>query len=201
MKASNLARRYAMKSNQNAAVRKLAFVGLLTALATVLSFIKIPILGASITLVLPVVVIGAALFGPLVGAWLTLIPNLIAFTEAGIFMVYSPLGCVLTLLLKGILAGLAAGLIYKLLSGRHPVGAVTWSALAAPIINSGIFVLGCYIFIWDQLVSLAGQNGVGIGLLLFGLAGLNCIIELILNIILCPSILRVIHIFKKKNAA
>lgn len=189
-----------MKSNQNKAVKKLAFVGLLTALATVLSLIKIPILGASITLVLPVVVIGAALFGPLVGAWLTVIPNLLALPEAGIFLTEAPFWCVVTLLLKGILAGFAAGIVYKLLSNKHPIGAVTCSAVVAPTINSGVFLLGCYLFIWNQLVTLAGDNGVGIGLLIFGLVIFNFIIELILNIILCPSILRIIQIFKKKNA-
>lgn len=188
-----------METKQNDAIKKLTLVGLLTALAAVLSCIKIPIFGASITLVLPVVIIGSAICGPLVGAWLTVIPNLIAFTEAGIFMAYSPAGCVITLLLKGILAGLASGYIYKLLSKRHPIGAVTCSAVVAPIVNTGVFVLGCYLCIWDQLVSLAGENGVGIGMLLFGLAGFNFIIELILNVILCPSILRILQIATKKK--
>lgn len=186
------------KLNQES-IRKLTLVALLTALATALSFIKIPILGASITLVLPVVIIGGSIYGPLVGAWLTVIPNLIALTEAGIFLVTSPVGCVATLLLKGILAGFVSGVVYKALSKKHPIGAVTCAAVVAPVINSGVFVLGCYIFIWDYLVSLAGENGVGIGLLLFGLAGLNFIIELILNVILCPSILRILQIASKKK--
>ena len=188
----------ANKLNQEA-IRKLVLVGLLTALATALSFIKIPILGTSITLVLPVAIIGGALYGPLVGAWLTVIPNVLAFTEAGIFFTYSPAGCVATLILKGLVAGFVAGVIYKALSEKHPIGAVTCSAVVAPVLNSGIFVLGCYIFIWDELVSIAGEKGVGIGLLLFGLAGLNFIIELVINIILCPSILRIIQLATKKK--
>ena len=186
------------KSKQDM-VRRLALIGLLTALATALSFIKIPILGTSITLILPVVVIGGALCGPLVGAWLTVIPNITAFAEAGIFMTYSPAGCIATLLLKGLLAGFVAGVVYKVLSKKHPIGAVTCSAILAPVINSGVYVLGCYLFIWDQLVSIAGEKGVGIGLLIFGLAGLNFIIELVLNVVLCPSILRIIQIATKKK--
>lgn len=180
-------------------IRKLTLVALLTALAAALSFVKIPILGVSITLVLPVVIIGGALCGPLVGAWLTVIPNVIAFTEAGLFMTYSPVGCMITLLLKGLVAGFVSGVIYKVLSKRHPIGAVTCSAVVAPILNSGIFVLGCYICIWDQLTAVAGEKGVGIGMLLFGLAGLNFIIELVLNVILCPTILRIIQIASKKK--
>ena len=186
---------------QKEMIRRLALVGLLTALATALSFIKIPILGASITLVLPVVIIGGAICGPLVGAWLTVIPNILAFSEAGIFLMYSPAGCVATLLLKGLVAGFASGVVYKLLSKKRPIGAVTCSAIVAPTLNSGIFVLGCYLFIWDELVAVAAENGVGIGMLIFGLAGLNYMIELVLNIILCPTILRIIQIAAKKNFA
>jgi len=186
--------------SKNEAVRKTAIVGLLTALAAVLSLIKIPIVStATVTLVLPVVIIGAALCGPLVGAWLTVIPNLLAFSEAGLFLMYSPAGCVVTLLLKGILAGLAAGFVYKALSKKSPIGAITCAAVAAPVLNSGTFVLGCYLFIWDELVALAGENGVGIGMLLFGLAGMNFVVELVLNLILCPSILRIVQVIAKKK--
>lgn len=190
MKESNL---------KKESIRKLTLVALLTALAAALNFVKIPILGVSITLVLPVVIIGGALCGPLVGAWLTVIPNVIAFTEAGLFMTYSPVGCMITLLLKGLVAGFVSGVIYKVLSKKHSIGAVTCSAVVAPILNSGIFVLGCYICIWDQLTAVAGEKGVGIGMLLFGLAGLNFIIELVLNVILCPTILRIIQIASKKK--
>ena len=190
----------AIKRTKREIIRKIAFTGLFTALTAALSLWKIPIIGASITLVLPIVVIGGALFGPLVGAWLTVIPNLIALGEAGIFLESSPIGCVTTMLLKGILAGYLAAIVYKILAKKHPIGAVACSAVVAPIVNSGIFVLGCYLFIWDDLVSLAGENGVGIGMLLFGLAGLNCMIELFLNVILCPTTLRMIKLLSKKSA-
>lgn len=191
-----------MKSNTQKKIltKKLTLIGLLTALSAILSYVKIPIFGsASITLVLPVIVIGAALCGPIVGAWLTVLPNIAAFSEAGIFLTYSPVGCVLTLLLKGLLAGYLAGLVYQWLSKQHPIGAVTCAAIVAPVVNTGVFVLGCYLCIWDQLVELAGQNGIGIGMLLLGLAGLNFIVELILNIVLCPTILRIIQIASKRN--
>ena len=181
-------------------VKKITLVGLLTALAVALSYIKIPLIGsATVTLVLPVVVIGAALCGPWVGAWLTVIPNILAFSEAGIFLVNAPFGCVLTLISKGLLAGFFAGVVYKVLSKKSKTGAVICSAIVAPVLNSGTFVLGCYVFIWDELVALAGASGVGIGLLLIGLAGLNFVVELVLNLILCPSILRIIHIINKNN--
>ena len=186
--------------NSNTAfIRKLTLAALLTALATVLSLIKIPIIGASITLMLPVIVIGSALCGPMIGAWLTVIPNLLALSEAGIFLTNAPVGCVITMLLKGLLAGFASGVVYKVLSHKRPIGAVACSAVVAPIINSGIFTLGCYLFIWDDLVTAGTEAGVGVGMLLFGLVGLNFAIELVLNIILCPTILRIIRIAAKKK--
>lgn len=187
------------RQNQNL-VRKIAIIGLFTALAIVLSMIKIPIMGVSITLVLPVVIIGAALCGPWVGAWLTVIPNVIAFGEAGIFMTESPAGCIVTLLLKGILAGLAAGFVYRFLSKKHPMGAVVCASVVTPTVNTAVFVLGTYLFIWDELVKLAGEKGIGIGMLLFGLAIFNYIIELVLNLVLCPTIMRIINMISKRKA-
>ncbi len=183
-------------------IRKIALGAILTALATVLGLIKIPVVStATVTLVLPVVVVGAALCGPIVGAWLTVVPALVTIFsgEAVLFMQYSPVGTVITLILKGLLTGFAAGAIYKALSAKHPIGAAIGASVIAPIVNSGIFTLGCYIFIWDELVGMATEANVGIGLLLFGLVGMNFIIELILNIILCPTIIRIIQIATKKK--
>ena len=186
------------KRNQEL-TRKVALIGLLTALTVVLSYIKIPIVStATVTLVLPVVVVGAILCGPLVGAWLTVIPAITAFPEAALFMTYNPAGTILTLLLKGILAGYAAGALYRLLVKNHPKGAIFTAAAVAPVVNTGVFLLGCYVFIWPELVALAHENGVGIGLLLFGLAGMNFIVEMILNVVLCPALVRIVEIAKKK---
>lgn len=188
-----------VKRNQDF-TRKIALVGLLTALAAVLSYIKIPLVStATVTLVLPVVVIGAILCGPLVGAWLTVIPALTALPEAALFMTYNPVGTLLTLILKGLLAGFAAGMVYKVLVSVKPRGAVFCAAAVAPIVNTGTFLLGCYVFIWPELIDLAADNGVGVGFLLFGLAGMNFIVEMILNLALCPALLRVIEMAKKKN--
>ena len=190
------------KRQNNEVARRIALVGILTALATVLSYIKIPVVStATVTLVLPVVVIGAILCGPLVGAWLTVIPALTSFGEAALFLTYNPFGTVLTLILKGLLAGYLAGVVYKLASKKHPTGGVVLAAVVAPVVNTGVFLLGCYIFIWGELVELAMENGVGIGLLIFGLAGMNFIIELILNVVLCPAIIRIIDIAAKKSFA
>ena len=164
------------------------------------SYIRIPLVStATVTLVLPLVVIGAVLCGPIVGAWLTVIPAIISFSEASLFMAYSLGGTVATLILKGILAGFAAGMVYKLLARKRQKMAVALAAAVAPIVNSGVFLLGCYIFLWPELVELAAENSVGIGMLLFGLVGMNFIVEFILNLALTPAVLRIVKIGEKKK--
>ena len=184
-------------------VLKIVVIGVLTALAIGLSLIKLPITGVSVTLLLPVVIIGSALYGPWVGAWLTVIPNIIAyFTEGALFMVYSPIGGFATIVLKGILAGIAGGFIYKALSPKLPMVAITCASVAAPLINTGVFILGSYILIWDKMLEAAVDTGIapefaGIAILL-GL-GFNCVVELILNIVLAPAIFKILQIVTKKK--
>ena len=184
-------------------VLKIVVVGVLTALAIGLSLIKLPITGVSVTLLLPVVIIGAALYGPWVGAWLTIIPNIIAFfVEGALFMVYNPIGGLVTIVLKGILAGIAAGFICKALSKKRPMVAITVASIAAPLVNTGVFILGSYILVWDKMIEAAVEAGVapefaGIAILL-GL-GFNCAVELILNIVLAPAIFKILQIVTKKK--
>ena len=178
-------------------IYKIVIIGLLTALSAALGFIKIPLLGVSITLVLPVIVIGGALYGPWVGAWLTVIPNIVAIPDAGLFLTEAPAGCIATMILKGLLAGFLASIIYKAMAKKRPLGAVTCAAVVAPVVNTAVFLSGCFIFIWHDLVAKAGEAGIGMGLLIVGMVGINFVIELILNLILCPSILRIIQLTSK----
>ena len=186
-------------------VFKIVIIGVLTALSIGLSLIKLPITGVSVTLLLPVVIIGAALYGPWVGAWLTVVPNIIAyFTEGALFMAYSPIGGFATILLKGILAGIAAGFIYKALSKKHPMLAITCASVAAPLINTGVFILGSYVLIWDKMIDAALETGIApefAGIAIFLGLGFNMVVELILNIVLCPGIFRILQIVTKKKLA
>lgn len=182
-------------------IHKITLAGILSALVIVLSFIRIPVLSVTtVKLILPVVVIGAALSGPILAVWLAFVSELITFFsgEAAMFIEWNAFGTFATLVVKGVSYALAAGFVYKLMSKKHPSGAVFCSAMVAPIVNTAVFLIGCRLFIWPSLVAMAGANGVGMGMLLFGMAGMNFIIEFVLNVILCPSILRIIDIAKDK---
>ena len=190
------------RTKNNELIHKITLVGILTALVVVLSFIRIPILSvATIKLILPVVVVAVAVSGPFTAVWLAFVSEVITCfsSDGAMFMTWSTHGAFITFLGKGILYALAAGLVYKLMEKKHPTAAVFCSAIVAPIVNTGVFLIGCRIFVWENLVELAQISEVGMGMFIFGLAGMNFIIELILNVILCPSVLRIIDIAKKKR--
>ncbi|MBQ9743879.1 MAG: ECF transporter S component [Clostridia bacterium] len=183
---------------------RLVLLALLTALTAILAyfggFIKIGGL-ASVSLTLIPVVLGAALCGPVAGAWLGGVSGVIFFitADAAFWFGLSVPGTVITVLVKGIVAGLLAGIVYKLLEKMNRYVAVIVSAIVCPVVNTGIFLLGCLIFFMDTVNGGAVTEGMGVGAyLIVFFVGLNFVFELLLNIILSPAILRIINI-KKKN--
>ena len=101
------------KLNMKTNTKKIAGVGLLTAVVVVLqllgSFIHFG--PFSISLVLIPIVVGASLYGVLSGAWLGLAFGITVLISgnAAAFLAVNPGGTVVTVLLKGALAGLLAG--------------------------------------------------------------------------------------------
>jgi len=183
---------------------KLALMALLTAIVAVLAyfggFIKIGGL-ASISLTLIPVVIGAALCGPLAGAWLGGVAGVIFFTTADAIFWFglSIPGTVITVMIKGILSGFCAGLAYKLLEKLNRYLAVFVSAVVCPVVNTGIFLMGSLIFFMDAVSAGASAEGLSVGgYLIIFFVGLNFVFELLVNIILSPAILRIINIKKSK---
>ena len=103
---------------------------------------------------------------------------------------------VLLCIVKGAAAGYIAGIVYKALSKKNEFLAVVLSAIICPVINTGLFVLGMYIFFVDTLSAWA--NGVNIiYYVIFGLTGLNFIVELITTVVLSSAIKRIIAVAKK----
>ena len=190
--------------------RTLTGMALLTAVVVILQF-----LGAfvrfgpfSISLVLIPIVVGAALYGPLAGAWFGFVFGMVVLLsgDAAAFLVVSPLGTILTVLLKGSLAGLCAGLVYMALSRSaakvHGVDlAVVAAAVVCPVVNTGVFLLGCLAFFMPTISEwAAGMGFESVGkYMIFGLVGGNFLFELLFNIILCPIIVRLIHIGRNRE--
>lgn len=195
---------------KSVSTRTLTGMALLTAVVVILQF-----LGAfvrfgpfSISLVLIPIVVGAALYGPLAGAWFGFVFGLVVLLsgDAAAFLVVSPLGTILTVLLKGSLAGLCAGLVYKALSRSetkvHGVDlAVVAAAVVCPVVNTGVFLLGCLAFFMPTISEwAAGMGFESVGrYMIFGLVGGNFLFELLFNIILSPIIVRLIHIGRNRE--
>ena len=107
-----------MNNKQNS-TQLMVLTAALTAMVVVLqllgSFIHLGVF--SISLVLVPIVIGAATCGIASGVWLGFAFGLTVLIsgDAAAFLVVDPFGTVLTVLLKGTLAGLASGFVYSVL--------------------------------------------------------------------------------------
>ena len=181
--------------------RKLTGLAILTALVVILQFLPIKGPFFLITLTLIPIVIGSALYGAFAGAWLGFIfgVTVLLSGDAAAFLTINIPGTIATVLVKGTLAGLAAGLVYKLASKVNRYFGVICSALVAPVVNTGIFLLGCRLFFMDTVngwAAASGYENVGAYMIL-SLVGINFLIELGVNMVCSPIILRLINIRKK----
>lgn len=192
------------KSNKRSErTHKLVMLALLSAIVAVLAylggFIKIGSL-ASISLTLIPVVVGATLLGPLAGAWLGAVAGVMFFAtpDAAFWLGLSVHGTIITVMVKGILAGLFAGMVYKLLEKFNRYVAVLVGAIVAPVVNTGIFLLGSLVFFMETVSGGATAKGISVGMyLIVFFVGLNFVFELIANIALSPAMVRILDIAKK----
>ena len=191
-----------MTRNKKMSTSDLTLLALLTALVALLAylggFIKIGGL-ASISLTLIPVVLGAALCGPLAGAWLGGVSGIVFFmtADSAFWMGLSIPGTIITVMVKGIAAGLLAGFTYKFFERFNRYLAVIISAIVCPVINTGIFIIGCFIFFMDTVNGFALEAGMSVGAyIIVGFVGLNFVFELLSNIIFSPAIVRLLDIKK-----
>ena len=149
------------------------------------------------------IVIGAALCGPWVGTWLGLIFGIVVLVTGGanLFFMFDVPGTFVTVLAKGMACGLVAGFVYKAFEKKGRFLAVTLAAIACPITNTAVFLLGCYTFFMDSATQIAEAcklEAAGMGV--FGaLAMANFLLELATNIVLSPAIVRLLNIRSKQK--
>ncbi len=193
-----------MSNRTNNDTQNIVGLGLFTAIIVVLqllgSFVKFG--PFSISLVLVPIVVGAALYGGASGFWLGLTfgTAVIISGDASAFLSVNALGTLLTVFLKGSLAGLAAGLVYKAFERRGRTLAVVASAIVCPIVNTGVFLIGCKLFFMETLMGWAEAMGfadVG-SYIIYGMIGGNFLFELLFNVVLSPVIVRLIRIGRKE---
>lgn len=187
-------------SNDHTRIRTLTGTAMLTAIIIVLqligSYIKFG--QFSISLVLIPIVLGAALFGVASGTWLGLAFGIVVLIsgDAALFMAINPIGTVITVLLKGVLAGAASAAVYRLVEKKSRFAAVLLASFVCPMVNTGVFLLGCLVFFMDAIRDWAGDGNVLVYMIVY-LVGINFVIELVINLVLNPAMVRLIEIGRK----
>lgn len=193
-----------MKSEK---IHKLVGTALLTALVVVVYFLTMGITVGpfNITFALIPIVVGAALYGWQAGGWLGLVFGaMVLFTGgANAFLVINVPGTIITVLLKGAAAGAVPGLIYQALEKKNRWAATICAAAAAPIVNTGIFLLGCFAFFMDTLSVWAAGVGIEntVVYMMTAFVGVNFLVELGTNLLLSSVIVRIVDIVKNKLSA
>lgn len=192
---------------------QLAMLAALVVVLQLLSALIPPIAGmVSITLTLIPVVIGAILFDKKGGAILGFVFGLIVMINCitgldpggNILWNTNPILTAIICLVKGTLAGFVPAVVYSAIMGKNNEGGkkklftTIISAMLAPIVNTSTFVLGMLLFFKETLMVWADGKPIMLYILL-GLAGINFLIEFIINLILTPAIIRIVDVVKKKN--
>lgn len=189
---------------------RLVQLALLAAIIVVLQQIVIPLPGGlTLSLVLVPIVVGAVLYGPTAGAVLggvfgVVVTILVMTARAGdlstMMWVANPLVTALICIAKGVAAGWVAGLVAKAFKKRSFIGIVLAAAIA-PIVNTGIFLLGMLTVFRDVMMTFAENIGMGgTGVIYFAvvvLVGINFIVEFAANLILSPTIASIVKAIRK----
>lgn len=193
-------------SNNSMKTSKLTGLAIFTAIIVVLqifaTFIKFgPV---SITLALAPIIIGAAVYGAGAGAYLGFVLAVVVLLSGllgwdGGFVMYlmsiSPIGVLLTVLVKSTAAGYLSGVTYRALEKKSEKLASIVSGIVCPVVNTGLFVLGMFVFFFDALSGMATSAGKNlIAYIIFGLCGINFVIEVVVNMALSSVITHVVHI-------
>ena len=195
--------------------RNITFLAVLVALVVILqlwgSTIPVGAAGLNLSFVLVPVTLGAIMLGPVAGVILGFVFGFVVLmtgvTGANFFTAYvlndSPFFTVVTVLLKGMVAGGVAGLLYNLIKKKNTYLAVFVASAVVPILNTGIFILGALCmsgslktFVSDYMPDFSGRNIMYI--IIVGLVTVNFFIELAINLICAPALHTVERVIEKQ---
>ena len=197
------------RRTQKQRVLYLVQMALLTAIIMALHFsgVAIPAFGTKISLVLIPIAMGAMLLGPAAGAILGFVYGVTVFVSLGVLHMdpftailfdNNPVMTFLICTVKTTAAGLVAGYVYRALSKKNALLAVFVAAALVPTINTGVFVLGCFI-IYNTISQVAAGNGYSpVYFILIVCAGVNYALELAINLIFSPALERITRVFTKR---
>jgi len=193
-------------SNNSNKIKRIAGIAIFSAIIIVLQVLsavlgRFTALPFSITLTLIPIVVGSAVYGVRTGAFLggvfgaVVLVLCIAGMDPGgnILWLANPLLTALLCFVKGIAAGFMAGVCYALFAKKNAYIGVALAAIVSPVVNTGIFCAAMVLFYNNILTEWAGGTS-ALSFIIFGIAGINFIIEIGSNIVLSPVASRVLNI-------
>ena len=167
------------RRKQKQQILYLVQLALLTAVIMALHFsgVAIPAFGTKISLVLIPIALGSMLLGPAAGAILGFIYGMTVFVTLGVMHMdpftgflfdNTPVMAALICTVKTTAAGLVAGWVYRVLSKKNVWLAVFVAAALVPTVNTGVFVLGCFLIYStiSEFAAGAGYSAVQLSVLL-----------------------------------
>lgn len=182
---------------------KMAQLAVLTALVVIIQvfFSSIKVAAVTLTFTLIPIVVAGIIIGPLGGLFIGFVSGVVTliqvFVSADPFYVLlitaNPIATAVICVLKNAAAGFISGVLFKafikIMRGKVYISSLI-ASIACPVVNTGIFCLGMLMFFGPALTgdptfgSLI-SNGL-VAFVFIGLAGVNFLVELALNIVICP---------------
>lgn len=187
--------------------KNVTILGVLTAIIVVLqifgSYFKIGTI--SLSFVLVPIVIGGILTGVIGGTILGFIFGVITLVMGVVgadqftFILFSdhPFLTILTCVIKGSAAGFMSGFVYKLLKDKNLTLSTFAASAVAPIVNTGLFIVGAFCMADTLNSNFVAENSNVVYFIFIGCAGINFLIELAINLVLAPSVYKIIKAVKR----
>ena len=199
----------AARSGGTGGLRRTTALSLFTAIIAVLSVLQnfVRFGPFPITLALAPIIVGAALYGRKAGAYLggvfgvvTLITGIFGWDGGAVMYLLSQnfLALIFVCIGKGVFAGYCSGLIYELLAKKNDHLGVLAAGIVCPVANTGFFVAGMLVFFTSALESWAGGEAM-LYYIIFGLTGINFLVELAVNLVLSSGITTIINYGKGRH--
>lgn len=189
-------------------VRTIVWLAILLAMVVVLQVFasSIPIGFVRISLTLVPIVLGGMILGPLYGGILGfafgLITLIAGITGADPFttVIFNdhPFLTATVCIVKATAAGVGSAFIYRLIYRKKKYLATFIAAGSAPIINTGLFILGA-LTMSDSIGTMVADGQTVIYFLVIVCAGVNFLVEFAVNMLLSPAIYRVSEIIERKK--
>ena len=206
------------QSSTHAQVLRLVQIALLTALMLLLQLLLGGLRAGPVTLSFSLVplVIAAVFIGPGAGAFLGLVSGVATFFQVltaadpfyTLLIATNPWLTAAICVVKTTLAGLLAGWCYQALckvSKYRALNAIL-PAVLCPTVNTGVFCLGMYFGFGTALQNSEAFGAVAsaglVSFILIGLAGINYLVEVLINVVACPVVAKALYstkFFKDKQ--